>query len=273
MAAYLINDAFIKVVAEDLPLFQSIFLRGALITVILFGFCVQQGVVSDIVGHMRGPVLARMLMEMIGTIFYLTALTKVEIAPLTIVMQMVPLAVTVVAARLLRERVPAARWIALAIGLIGVGLVVRPGTEEFSPWLLLGFVAVGTVVTREIMTRRIRSEIPSSIISFGTALLIMTMGGVVSVFEGWERASARQLLLLAGASLFLTLGYISSVITIRTGDISFSAPFRYSVVVIAIILQIVVFGDVPDLLTIIGSIIVSAAGLYALMTNRHPDNA
>ena len=63
---------------------------------------------------------------------------------------------------------------------------------------------------------------------------------------------------------FLSLGYISSVNSVRRGDISFTAPFRYTVLIFAIALQIIVFGDVPDVFTFIGSAIVGAAGLYAL---------
>ena len=71
-------------------------------------------------------------------------------------------------------------------------------------------------------------------------------------------------LLLIVASCFLSVGYTTSVHAVRLGDISFTAPFRYSVLVFALILQIIVFRDVPDALTFIGIFVVAAAGFYAL---------
>lgn len=268
MAGYTVNDAIIKLAAEDLPLFQSIFLRGVAVCLILFAFCVHKGVANSMTRHIRGPVVVRMFCEMAGTIFFLIALTKVPLAPLTVVMQVVPLAVTVVAARLLHERVDISRWIAVVVGLLGVGFVVRPGTDDFSPWLLLGFGAVVTVVARELATRRVADDVPSAVVSLGTGVLIMLMGAIVSIFQGWGPVGGRDLALLAAAGVSLSIGYVASVITIRTGDVSFSAPFRYTVLIMAIVLQIVVFRDVPDLLTFVGSVIVAAAGLYALVANR-----
>jgi len=90
----------------------------------------------------------------------------------------------------------------------------------------------------------------------------------VSIFEGWESIEIKHLIYLATASGFLSVGYTASVNAVRVGEMSFTAPFRYSILLFAIILQIVVFGDVPDGLTLIGSGIVGAAGLFSLTRGR-----
>jgi len=92
------------------------------------------------------------------------------------------------------------------------------------------------------------------------------MGLLGSLVEGWNVPDSRELLLLLAASIFLAVGYLASVITIRVGDLSFSAPFRYTILVFAIALQIVVFNDVPDALTFVGAGIIAAAGLFSLRT-------
>jgi len=69
---------------------------------------------------------------------------------------------------------------------------------------------------------------------------------------------------LVAAAGFLSLGYIGSINAIRSGDISFTAPFRYTILIFAIILQIVVFNDVPDALTFVGAGIITVAGIAAL---------
>ena len=94
------------------------------------------------------------------------------------------------------------------------------------------------------------------------------MGLLLSFVEGWGEITLRLLLLLGAASCFLTIGYVASVATVRVGELSFSAPFRYTIIVFSIILQIVVFGDVPDAITFVGSAIVVAAGLFAFRADE-----
>jgi len=265
MFGYVVNDAFIKRAAEDLPLFQAVFLRGLLVIGLLLVTVRIRGTSTPFSAYLERPVLLRMTMEAIGTVAYLITLTKVpSIAGLTAVMQLLPIAVTFAAARMLRERVSVQRVIALVVGLVGVLFIIKPGSDDFSPWFLGGLITVCLVVVRELATREISAEMPGTAVALGTAVVITTMGAAISVFTGWERPSTAAALFLIAAACFLSLGYISSVNSIRLGDISFTAPFRYTVLVFAIGLDIVVFDKVPDALTLAGSAIVGAAGLYAL---------
>ena len=212
-----------------------------------------------------------MAMEAIGTVAYLITLTKVPIAGLTAVMQLLPVAVTFAGARLLREKVRRPpRRIALLIGLVGVLFIIKPGGDDFSPWFLGGVITVGLIVIRELATRNISAALPGTAVALGTGVVITTMGAAITVFTGWEQPNTSTLLLLASGACFLSLGYVASVNAVRTGDISFTAPFRYSVLIFAIALQIIVFGDVPDGFTFVGSAIVGAAGLYALAHEQRP---
>ncbi len=270
MAGYVINDSFIKLAVDDLDLFQSIFIRGIGISMLLAAIAASRGELVDVRRHVHRPVLLRMSMEMSATVCYLLALTHVPIAPLTAVLQLVPLAVTLAAGWILREAVGWRRYVSVGAGLVGVLLVVRPGTDEFSAWYLLGFAAVVLIVVRELATKRVPSSVPSLVLALATAIAIATMGGVVSVFRGWEPITARALWLLAGAAVFLAIGYVGSVVTIRTGEVSFTAPFRYTVLIFAIVLQFLVFDDRPDVLTLVGSAIVALAGLFAFTREGAP---
>lgn len=268
MFGYVCNDALIKRAAEDLPLFQSVFIRGSVL-VVLLGIMVRvRGTAVPIATYLKGPMLLRIAMETGGTVVFLLALTKVPLAGLTAVMQLVPIAVTFAAARLLRERVSVHRVGSVVVGFIGVLFVIRPGGDDFSPWFIAGLAAVLIVVVRELATRRIPTDVPAGPIALATGVSITLMGGTISIFQGWEQPSTRTLLMLVAAATFLSVGYMTSIIAIRTGDISFTAPFRYSVMVFAIVLQIVVFSDVPDVMTFIGSAIVTVAGLYTLIHER-----
>ena len=262
-AGYVVNDALIKIAAEDLPLFEAIFIRGMFVATLLFVLAHRRGQLTDIRRHLDRHVALRVTMEAIGTAFYLSALTRLPIAGLVAVIQIVPLIVTFIAARLLHEAVNLHRVLSVIIGFAGVLLVVRPGSDDFNPWFLAGLAVVVTIVVREIATKRISDELPTMVISICTALAIASMGLFGSVVEGWDSPTAAQTVQLSAAALFLAVGYVASVITIRVGDLSFSAPFRYTVLVFALIIQIAVFQDVPDALTFVGTGIIAAAGLYA----------
>jgi len=264
MLGYVVNDAFIKKAAEDLVLFQAIFIRGLFIVAILGTIAYARGELRGLKRHLHPTIAVRVSMEAISTVLYLLALSHVPLASVTAVLQLVPIAVTFVAARMLRERVSVHRVAALIVGFVGMVMVVQPGGDEFSPWFFAAFAAMFAVVSREMVTTRVPTTVPSLVLALSTATVITTMGGIVSVFTGWADLDFDAVLLLIVASCFLSLGYTTSVHAVRLGDISFTAPFRYSVLVFALILQIIVFRDVPDALTFIGIFVVAAAGFYAL---------
>lgn len=268
MAGYVVNDAFIKLAAQELPLFQSIFIRGVMISIALFVIVYRRGELADIRGSLNRPLILRLGLEAIGTIFYLLALTHVPLSGLTAVMQIIPIAVVFAAARMLHEPVSLYRVLAVVGGFVGVLLIVRPGSSDFSPWFLAGLGAVVMVVGREMATVSIPSSVSALFVALCTAVTIMVMGLVISLFEGWSTPGGRELGLLLLAGAFLCVGYIASVVTVRTGDLSFSAPFRYTVMLMAITLQIVFFNDVPDLLTFVGCAVIATAGLVALNAER-----
>ena len=268
MAGYVVNDSLIKLTAENLPLFQAIFVRGVMITAVIGGWTLARGLGPSLPSVVARPVLFRVATEALGTAAYLTALTKLPLAGLTAVLQIVPLAVTFVAARVLREPVSTHRVAAVSAGFLGVLLIVRPWSDAFSPWYLLGLIGVVLVVLRELATIKVPQQVPSLVVALATAVTITAMGLVVTMGRGWAPMGTRSVMLLAAASLFLTVGYIASVITVRVGELSFSAPFRYTVLLFAILLQVVVFGEVPDALSFVGSAIIVAAGLWSFSRER-----
>jgi len=268
MAGYVINDAFIKLAAEELPLFESIFVRGVFITLWLAILAMTRGELRGALAHLDRSLGVRVAMEAVGTALYLSALTRLPLAGITAVLQIVPLVVTFAAARMLREAVSWHRVFSVVVGFLGVMLIIRPTSDDFNPWFLVGFLVVGAIVIREIATTSISSDIPSIVVSLTTAITITSMGLVGIAFENWTIPQQRELLLLAAASGFLTIGYVASVVTIRVGDISFSASFRYTILVFAIVLQIVMFNDVPDALTFLGAVIITVAGLNAFRQER-----
>ena len=265
MLGFVVNDALIKKAVDDLELFQAVFIRGVVIVTILAFITGTRGELKNVRQHAHPAIALRVAMEAASTCLYLLALSRLPIASVTAVLQLVPIAVTFVAARILRERVSIHRVGAVCVGFVGVLMVVQPGGEAFSPWYFSAFAAMFTLVTREVATTKVPSSVPTFLLALATATVITVMGAVVSVFQGWDPLEPRPVVLLVVAAMFLSMAYSGSVVAVRVGELSFTAPFRYSLLVFALVLQIVVFNDVPDALTFAGTATVAAAGLYALV--------
>ena len=158
MLGYVVNDAFVKKTVEDLELFQTIFIRGLLLVVFITLIARARG------DHQRLRMLrdrrvgARIGLEAIGTCFFLLALSNLALADMTAVLQLVPLAVTFAAARLLREQVDWIRVATVLTGFVGVLFVVRPGSDGSTPWFLAAFAAVIQSVSRETDSWKICSH-------------------------------------------------------------------------------------------------------------------
>ncbi|MEH7829563.1 DMT family transporter [Gemmobacter denitrificans] len=269
MLAFTLNDACMKAVSETLPLFQAIFLRGVATTLALLGLAAMQGQLRFVPGPGdRARIGWRTLAEVVSTATFLLALTHMPIANLSAIMQALPLAVTLGAALWFGERLDAARLLAIMIGFAGVLLIIRPGTEGFDRWALLGLASMAFVTLRDLMTRGLSRSVPSSAVAVWAALAVAVMGGVVTLQQGWQTVSLTQAALLAGATVNLIIGYLTVVMVMRVGDIGVVAPFRYMALLWAILIGAGVFGAWPDGLTLIGSAIVVASGLFTLLADR-----
>ena len=121
---------------------------------------------------------------------------------------------------------------------------------------------------REMVTRRLSADVPSLPVALATAIAIAILGAVMIPAVTWQPVSAVSWVLLSAASVAVIGGYLFSVMTIRTGDIGFVAPFRYTAMAWAIILGLLMFGELPDSATVIGTSIIIATGLYSLHRER-----
>jgi len=269
MSAFTVNDALMKAASDEVPFFQAIALRGLMITAVLI-------VVALIWGNFTlraakrdwGLVALRTAAEAIGTLFFLTALFKMPIANLSAILQALPLTVTLAAALFLREPVGWRRLTAILIGFVGVILIVQPGTDGFSIYSVLGIAAVIAVTVRDLAARKLTATVPSILVALVAAVGVTAVALVAGTGEIWVIPSAKAALQLAAAAGCLAVGYIAAVTAMRGGDIGFVAPFRYTSLLVALILGLVFFGEWPNWLTLLGALIVVGTGLFTLYRER-----
>jgi drug/metabolite transporter (DMT)-like permease len=183
----------------------------------------------------------------------------------------VPLLITAAGAVFLGETVGWRRWIAIVAGFIGVLIVVRPGLEGFTIYSLSAVVAAFAITLRDMTTRVMPRELPAALVALVTATAVgLTAPFLAPVLgETWIVPDIRHLGLIAVAVVFLIGGYLTAVDFMRHGDIAVVAPFRYTVIVMAMIVGYVVWGDVPDLLMIVGTAVIAAAGIYTFSRERN----
>ena len=269
MAGFTMNDAIAKHVSESMNMGQVMMVRGLFASLFVTVLAWQQGALSTPRLAFQPLVLLRVACEAAATVCFLVALAKLPIATVSAVLQALPLGVTMGAALVFGERVGWRRWIAIAAGFSGVLVIVRPGMEGFSAYALVALACVGFCTVRDLVTKRIPENVPTLLISTATAVTVAASGALlVQPMGGWSPMSAASTALLAGGAVLLLVGYQFIIMSMRLGEISFIAPFRYTALLWAILMGFLVFGDIPDLAMTIGSVIIVGSGLYTLYRER-----
>jgi len=274
MTAFTLNDACMKSLSGEMPLFQALVLRSIPVIVFLGIMAWRAGTFRTRIGRKDQMLIAlRTAVEIAAAYFFISALFHLPIADVTAILQALPLTVTLAGAVFLGEAVGWKRLLAILVGFVGVLLILRPpflfgeggGFSVYSIYVLL---AVACVTVRDLCARRISVAVPSMTIALAAAVGVMSLGAVGSLTQPWQPVSATSAFWLGGASFFIIGGYVFSVSAMRSGEIGFVAPFRYTSLVVALLLGLFIFGDWPDQLTLLGSAIVVATGLFTLYRER-----
>jgi drug/metabolite transporter (DMT)-like permease len=263
MGAFVSNDTLVKLVGQSLPVGEIIMLRGAMAMVIIGALCLRRGILGSVLKLRSGSVVLRNIFDLMATILFVTSLMHMQIANLTAILQAVPLAVALLSVFFLGEKVGWRRSIAIVAGFIGVLLIVRPTPASFSLYDLLALLIVFAVAIRDIVTKRIPLRVPTLMVALVNAIFVTVGGLVMSLFGTFVVPQGWQIGLLALAALFLSAGYLLMVETLRLGELSGTAPFRYSIMVFAIISGVAVFGEFPDAIAMAGMALIVITGLYA----------
>jgi drug/metabolite transporter (DMT)-like permease len=267
-AAFVSNDAIMRSVSQELPAGQMIFLRSVLAATLVLLLVLATGVGRQL-RHLAQPRLAaRALADAFGTTCYLVSLFHLPLANATAINLAAPLFMVVFAIWFLRERPSAARWAAVGIGFAGVLCVVQPSGDGFNAWALLCLLGTVLHAARDLLTRHIDRTVPSLVVTLSSAIGVALVSAGLSVTQGWQAASAQQLGQLGASAVLLVCGYLLIVQCLRLGEVSLTAPFRYSSLLFAVVLGYVVFGDVPNAWAWCGIALLLGSGLFVLLGER-----
>jgi len=269
MLSFISNDALMKFLFQTISVEQGIFMRG-LVSVPLLALIayLRKSLFVRIDWRNWRVILTRAFAELAATMAFLTALSNMPLANITAILQALPLTVAMFAAIFFGEQVGWRRWSAILAGFIGVLIIIRPGGDGFNEYAVLAIVAVACVTVRDAITRRLDRSVPSLFVAFISAIPIFIYGGVATATTGWTIVSGAIIGIVVVAAIAITCGYLFAVMAMRNGEISFVAPFRYTGMIWAILFGFLLFGDLPDAATILGTMIVIGMGVYAFHRER-----
>ena len=255
------TDGAAKYLSADIAPQQIIFLRYVVVSVLILLFCICRGQRNLLkTAQPKLQILRGLCMASSGLLIYF-ALKHLPLELCAAISFVSPLFVTALSIPLLGERVGLRRWIAVLIGLLSVLIILRPGGVSFQLAMLLPLGASLCWATGLTLTRLMRDREQAL-----TVLAWSSLVGVVAlsplVWSVWVTPNASQWMILILLGVFNGLGQYLVIRAFMLASASLLAPFSYSIIIWSMLIGLIVFNSFPDGITLIGTAILIAAGLY-----------
>lgn len=267
MLAFAIEDVLIKTLGARIPGGQIISIIGIGAALAFAGWFIAKRQPVFVKEHLAAGVWLRGAFEVAGTMLFITALMLLDVTMLSAIIQATPLVVAMGGALFLGQKVGWKRWAAILVGFGGVLLIIRPGLEGLSWATIIGVGGMLGLAGRDLSTRALKVHISGAHLSLHAFLLLVPAGLVLCWIQGQSLVipSARDGATLVGCVIIALLAYLTIVAATRAGDAAFISLFRYTRMVFALALGVVILGERPDAMTLIGAAIVIGAGLFTLL--------
>ena len=268
MSAFVLNDAFVRLAGDSLPLAQILFIRGLITTVLLLAFAIYGGVFSIKVSkNDKWRIFFRSIAEALTAYFFLTAVMKMPFANVTAILQILPMTVTLAAAFIFKEKVGLIRISLISIGFFGVVLIINPSADGFNLYAVYALIAVVLITIRDLITRKLSSEVPTLLPTVSASIGVLLFSVILLINTPLQPLNTQNSLFIFLAAFFIVFGYYTAVLVMRSGEISFISPFRYTAILFALILGFIFFDEKPDITAFVGIFIVMLAGIVLMMRN------
>ena len=270
MLGFAIEDMLLKrVAAAGMPVGEILIFFGA-------GGCLLFAALTYVQGQpiwhpavVSPRMLAKAGFEVMGRLFYTLAIAFTALSSASAILQATPLVVVAGAALIFGEKVGWRRWSAILLGLFGVLVILRPGLEGFTWASLLAVLGLLGFAGRDLATRAAPKVLTNFQLGIYGFLAMVPTGAALLTWQGGAVLPDTMMAVqLGGAVAVGVAAYWALTVAMRTGEVSVVTPFRYTRLVFALILGVLVFGERLDAATMIGSAIVVSAGLYTLVRTR-----
>jgi drug/metabolite transporter (DMT)-like permease len=257
------SDTISKYLSFSLPIVEFIWIRYVLFLITAACLVRRRSILP------RNPALqiTRGLCVVGSSILFVYGVRQMTMAQATTISFLSPLLITILSIPLLGETVGPRRWAAVAVGMLGMLVVVRPGLGGFQPAALFGVASAFCWALALIITRKIsNSDTPQTTVLWSAGIGTAVLSLILPFQAVWP--TPKQL------GLSLVLGVLASggqwvvILAHRIAPASLLAPFFYGQLLWVSVLGFLVFGNLPDIWTIVGAAIIAASGLYTAHRER-----
>jgi drug/metabolite transporter (DMT)-like permease len=258
----IVNDAIAKWLTERYPVGQVLAMRGGLVVMLVYAWAVVSGRASALRVKSWPLHLARGGLMAVSTFLFVTSLWLLPIADAIAISFAGPIFATALAALILGEPVGWRRWSAVAVGFAGVVVMVRPTPEMFRMVALIPIVAAFVGALRDIVTRKLGTGGESTLMVLIVSTSIVAFAGLLTLPFGWVVPTPAELGLIALTSVLVAFAQGLMIESLRLGEVGLVGPFKYTSLLWALVLGLLVWGDVPGVWTLAGAALVVVSGLY-----------
>ena len=269
--SFAINDTIVKYAVKlsenDFNTLNIIFIRGIFTSFIIFIILIFFTKNTFLSIFINPKSYLRAIFEVLTAFFFFAALILMPMAEVYTLLMTTPFMVTLYAAFILKEKVGLRRWSAVLAGFFGVLIVINPQNLEFGLLFILPIISAFFLTMRDAVTKKFVNKNNILEITLITSLFVMIFSGIGAILLG-VKIEFNEINYILISSIFLSFGYLCSVLTIFFASLSLTASIRYSVIVFGIILGYLFFGEIPSLNMIIGAIIISASGLFVIKRQK-----
>ena len=280
-----LNDLSIKFLSTGYALHQIILIRALISLIIIFAVIrASRTGFGQLITRRPRAHLFRVGIVMVSNVTYFLGLAAMPLADAVATAFIAPVLVTLMSAVLLRETVGFHRWAAVAIGLLGVMVMVRPSTGALQPAAILVLISAACYAGSHMMTRRMRDTESAMTLNFYVQLGFVAVSASMGIWAGdgqlaaahaggaleflfrpWVMPPLPDWPAFIGTGLAVGIGGLMMSQAYRTTEAALIAPFEYIGMPMAIFWGLIVFGTFPDADAWIGIALICGAGFYTLM--------
>lgn len=281
-----IQDTIIKSISGAHAVTLAILLRSIVSFPILLAMVHYEAGIGAIINPNWRLLVFRGVILFCAYIGYYTALATLQMAEVTALFSVAPLLVTMMSGPILGEKVSGWAWFAVALGLVGTILIVRPGSSIFEPAALLPLASAATYAFAMVLARKHATNVPTSIMSFYQNVSYIVLSPVLGyllgsgIFGGAEHPSLAFLFRPWAwpgnfdLALMMACGVIAAVAATllthayRKGEASIVTPFEYTSMIWGSFWGLVLFSEFPPTQSLAGMALIALAGILAILASK-----
>jgi len=268
MAMITSNDAMVKHLTQVFGIGQIMFIRGIAVCFIFATFLLASGkpVFSRRVFH-RWNII-RGLLELGATFAFLTGLSMLPLATASTLGFSSPIFLALLVSMFLNEKVSWLRWLIIISGFGGVLMITNPFSEEMNWAVIFPIICAILVALRDIAIRYVPNDIPSMQVAFTNGWIVMLGGGFLTPIQGWSDVNIGWYIWFPALGVAMFCGYIFYIVGTRMGELSYIGPFKYTSVVLAIIIGYLIWDEKPTMLMLSGAMVIVLSGIILLSSEK-----